>query len=185
MSDQNIDASEDHGSEIRRPLRGRPPNAAKLSNGDDPRARAEQRAAEIRAQKQGREDDGIDEFKAPTAPPGWAYQWKRKSTYGREDVSHYNDLKRNGWEEVPANRHPDFMPYGTTSESIELKGMVLMECPQELVDDARARESRMAKAQVSQKAAQLEGGANTLLGNQTDKTARKLGKTYAPIAIPD
>jgi len=191
MSDEMIGLTEDAGSEIRRPLRGRPPNTAKLSNqmdmsnDEDSRSRAARIAEQIRAQREGREDDGIDEFKAPAAPPGFAYQWKRKEVMGKEDFSHQNNLIRNGWAPVPASRHPDFMPLGMTGANIEHKGMVLMELPEELVTDARKMDKRRADIQVNQKAAQLEGKSNTLLDSQTEKTARKLTRSFSPIAIPD
>ncbi len=190
MSGEILD-QEGLGAEIRRPLRGRPPNAAKLSNqsdlsnGEDSRERAKRLAEEIRAQREGREDDGVDEFRAPPAPAGWAYQWKVKSVFGKEEISHQNNLLRNGWQPVPASRHPDFMPAGMNGANIEHKGMVLMELPQELVDDARRQDKRIADMQVNQKAGQNEAAPNTMLGDQRPETRPRLKRSYAAMPVPD
>jgi len=186
MTDETFNLeSEGTSPDIRRPMRGRPSNASKLSNAEDPRARAAELAARIRGEREGRDDDGVDEFKAPPAPDGWAYQWKTKSVFGKEEVSHQNNLLRNGWQPVPASRHPDFMPAGMKSEHIEHKGMVLMELPQELVDDARRMDKRRADMQVQHKAAQLQGAPNTMLGNQRPETAPKLSRSYSAMPVPD
>lgn len=185
MTDETVVTNSDLRPAMRGP--GRPPNVAKLSNADDPRARAAARAAEIRASREGREDDGVDEFKAPPAPDGWEYQWKRKSTFQKEDRAHLNALKRSGWEEVPASRHPDFMSVGMTGSNIEYKEMVLMEAPLELVQEARGREYRTAKAQLSRNAGQIDQKPGTMLGNQehTAPVTKHRTSFEAPMRVPD
>lgn len=193
MSDVDLDhAGDEAGADIRRPMRGRPPNAAKLTNADDPRARAMARAAEIRAQREGRDDDSGDEFRAPPAPDGWEYMWRTKSVMNEPQISHMNNLLRNGWSEVPASRHPEFLPYGTTDSrtSIEHRGMVLMECPKDLVDDARRRDKRNAFGQIESRSDQMKRGSTDTLDG--DRRASKFSKSYEPLpanarpmAIPD
>lgn len=189
MSDEALALNEEN--DIRRPMRGRPPNVSKLSNQaemsneEDSRARAKRLAEEIRAQREGREDDGVDEFRAPEAPPGWAYQWKVKTVFNDEQTAHQNNLQRNGWTPVPVSRHPDFLPIGRKGNTIEHKGMILMELPEELVNDARNREKRIADMQVNQKAGHLDAAPGTMLAEQTGKTKAKLSRSYAAIPIPD
>ena len=121
----------------------RPDPRPAMAKEEDPRDRAARRAAEIRGHL-GSMDDGVDEFAAPEPPPGWSYEWKRKLTLGAEEPSHMVALTRMGWEPVPASRHPEMMPSGGNYVHIERKGMILMERPKELVDEAREIERRRA-----------------------------------------
>ena len=63
---------------------------------DDPRARAERRAAEIRKHLKGDTSDGADRFWVDPAivPDGWSYEWKRKTIWGKEDPAHEVELAR-------------------------------------------------------------------------------------------
>ena len=108
---------------------------------DDPRARAAQRAKELRSHH-GDMADGTDDFYVDTdrIPDGWTYEWKRHSTYGVEDPAYQIQLARAGWTAVPASRHAEMMPYGTGHEVILRKGMILMECPTEIIEERRADE---------------------------------------------
>lgn len=132
----------------------RPPTLA----ADDPRERARLRAAEIMEHNTGEEGD--DEFFIPPriVPEGWAYEWKRHTLLGAQDPSYQVQLARGGWDAVPVTRHPEMMPDNYTGgESIERKGMILMERPLEISARARANELRKARSQVQQKETQLRG----------------------------
>jgi len=72
-------------------------------------------------------------------PDGMVYQWRRKSTLGEPDLANISNLKRNGWREVPADRHPEY--------PVELEGLVLMECPEMFVAQSRAEERQAAMAE--------------------------------------
>tara|TARA_R110000868_G_scaffold20801_1_gene87412 strand:- start:78 stop:596 length:519 start_codon:yes stop_codon:yes gene_type:complete len=150
---------------------------------EDPRARAARRAAEIRGHIGGDLDEGQDDFKAPRAPEGWTYEWKRRTVYGQEDPAYQVELKRMGWDEVPTSRHPDMMPFAGDHRFIERKGMVLMERPTELVEEARDVEKRRARQQVRAKEAQLSGSeADTPLG---PRSRPDIKKGYEPLPVPD
>jgi len=113
---------------------------------EDPRTRAARRAAEIL--DHGSLSAGAhDKFHvdAHIIPPGWTYEWKLFSTVNREDESKALELRRNGWEAVPASRHPELMPSGNRSETIIREGMILMERPQEITDYVRRRELEDAR----------------------------------------
>ena len=150
---------------------------------DDPRARAAQRATEIRGHLGGDLDEGQDDFKAPRAPEGWTYEWKRRTVYGQEDPAYQVELKRMGWEEVPTSRHPDMMPFGGDHRHIERKGLMLMERPTELVEESRDAEKRRARLQMRAKETQLSGSeADTPLG---PRTRPEIKKGYEPLSVPD
>jgi hypothetical protein len=118
---------------------------------------AKKRAEEIR-QHGGDLEDGTDDFWVDTStiPEGWSYEWKRFTVWGQEDPSYQVGLRRAGWEPVPASRHPEMMPVGYSGEDIILrKGMILMERPQEITDEIRAKDRKEARDAVRAKEAQL------------------------------
>lgn len=168
---RNIEATAAERRDVRPPVRM-----------DDPRSLAAKRAAEIR-NNASEFDNGVDEFAAPPAPEGWTYEWKRKSSMNQEDLSNMLMVRRAGWTPVPVERHPEMMHIGAEG-SIERKGMILMERPTEIVEDARARESRIAKNQVKIKEGQLTSN-DGLLGREDSKVAPKIKKSYEPMEIPD
>lgn len=154
---------------------------------EDPRARAARRAAELRDHHNGDMEEGVDEFYIdPTdIPEGWSYEWKRRTVLGAEDPAYQVALARAGWEPVPTSRHPSYMPMGGDYPFIERKGMILMERPLEITDDARNAELRKARAQVRQKEAQLnsaEGGQ--FERSNKDQSLVKVRKSYESIPIP-
>jgi len=155
---------------------------------EDPRTRAARRAAELRDHRNGDMDEGVDEFFIDPAdiPEGWAYEWKRKTVLGAEDPAYQVALARAGWEPVPTSRHPSYMPMGGDYPFIERKGMVLMERPKEITDEARSIELRKARQQVRQKEAQLnsaEGGQ--FERSNKDQSLVKISRSYESIPIPE
>jgi hypothetical protein len=152
---------------------------------EDPRERAARRAAEVRANV-GTMDDGTDEFyiDPATVPPGWSYEWKRKTNVGAEDPAYQVSLARKGWDPVPASRHPSYMPTGSSNATIERKGMILMERPKELTDEAKGIEYRKARDQVRHKEQQLNAAPDNQFGrNNKDQSMVKVHKSY-DMAIP-
>jgi hypothetical protein len=153
---------------------------------EDPRARAARRAAELRDHL-GEEADGTDEFYIDPSdvPEGWDYEWKAKYVLGQEQATHILALRRAGWEEVPTHRHPSYMPMGTDMAYIERKGMVLMERPKEITEDARNRELRKARQQVRQKEEQLNAASGGQFDrNNKDQSLVNIKKSYESIPVP-
>ena len=158
-----------------------------LMREEDPRARAARRAAEIRNHL-GEMDEGTDEFYVPPGeiPEGWTYEWKRKSVLGQEDAAHQVALARKGWEPVPASRHPSFMPDSGGFNTIERKGMILMERPAEVTAEARQIELRRARAQVRHKEEQLNSAPQGQFDrNNKDSSLVKVKKSYESMPIPE
>lgn len=73
---------------------------------------------------------------------GWSYQWNRVSVHGWEDRSEQIKMQDNGWRIVPASR------FGLDREEdgdyIRRNGLVLMERPQILTDEANHEEHTKA-----------------------------------------
>lgn len=155
---------------------------------EDPRARAARRAAELRDHRNGDMDEGVDEFYIDPAdiPEGWSYEWKRRTVLGAEDPAYQVALARAGWEPVPTSRHPSYMPMGGDYPFIERKGMILMERPLEITDDARNSELRKARMQVRQKEAQLNSAeSGQFERTNKDQSLVKVRKSYEAIPIPE
>lgn len=155
---------------------------------EDPRARASKRAAELRDHL-GEMDEGVDKFYVDPAdiPDGWDYEWKRVSVFGKQDPAYEVQTARKGWEAVPASRHPSYMPGDAKYKVIERDGLVLMERPKEISDEARRAELRKARLQVQRKEEELTGAAPGQFERKKGdgSSAVTLGKSYEPIPIPD
>jgi hypothetical protein len=155
---------------------------------EDPRTRAARRAAELHEHLgAGMDDDGVNEFYIDPRiiPDGWSYEYKRYTVLGSQDPSYQVSLSMKGWEAVPASRHPELMPDSYKGVTIERKGMILMERPAVITEEAKARELRKATGQVRQKEQQLNGApAGTFERDNKGSPLVKVGKSYENIPIP-
>jgi hypothetical protein len=152
---------------------------------EDPRARAAARAAKIRGDNGGM-DEGTDEFYIPKdiIPDGWTYEWKRHTIWNQEDPAYAVQLAREGWEPVPAKRHPQMMPSSWEKGTIERKGMLLMERPSEISEEVRRIDLRKAREQVRIKEAQLAGTPEGTMSRDHDRVKPSIKKSY-DMPIPE
>lgn len=164
-------------TEMRKPMR---------EDLDDAKARAAKRAAELRSHL-GELDEGTDEFYVDSnvIPDGWTYEWKRHTVYGQEDPSYQVALARAGWTPVPSSRHPEMMPAGTQHEIIMRKGLILMECPTEIVMERHAIDLRNARNQVRHKEAQIAGTPDGTMTRNHAQARPKINKSFEAIPVPD
>jgi len=151
---------------------------------EDPRVAAARRAAEIRGHL-GNTEDSMDKFRTPPAPPGWEYEWKRRLLLGQEDPSYQVALARMGWEPVPTYRHPEMMPLQGNHPTIERDGMILMQRPGVISDEARAAELSRARNQVRVKEQQLNATPDGTLTRDHPSARPQIKKGYEPIAVPE
>lgn len=153
---------------------------------DEARQRAAKRTAELR--EHGLADESTEDkyFIAPSEiPDGWSYEWKRKTCYGAEDPAYDVQLARQGWEPVDVSRHPEFMPKGYKG-AIERDGMILMERPTEIVEEAKKRDARKARLQVQAKEAEMAGApSGHFERSNKDESMVKVKKSMEHVAIPD
>jgi hypothetical protein len=155
---------------------------------DDPRERAARRAREI-LEHVGSLDGNTDKFdiRPEDVPDGWVYNWKRWTVLNKEDPQYQISLTQQGWDYVPASRHPRWMPLESKDKYIFRDGMVLMERPEEIEDMAKKRDLQIARSQVRTKESQL---TNPPKDGQFDRDNKgdplvKVKKNWGPIAIPD
>ena len=154
---------------------------------EDPKTRAARRALELRDQSSS-DEDGADKFyfDPKIIPDGWSYEWKTFTVLGKENPSYQVAMARKGWEAVPCSRHPELMPIGHKGETIEREGMILMERPLEITNEAKARDLRTARAQVRGKEEQLTGSpSGTFERSNKDQSLVKVRKSFENIPIPE
>jgi len=150
---------------------------------ESPLARAARRAAEIKGSG-GLEFDGTDEYYIDPRiiPEGWSYEWKREAVYGQRDDTYQQSLKQSGWEEVPYSRHPDKFPKGK-GNTIERKGMLLMERPAVITDEMRRKDNMNARNAVESRK-QTVDSTKGMLGRADSYVAPKITQGYEPMIPP-
>ena len=122
--------------------------------------------------------------KVDAIPDGWTYEWKRKTVYGSEDPSYAVSLKRTGWTEVPASRHPEMMPANFKSAIIERKGLVLMERPQSITRRVELADKDRAREQIRFKEQQLTHAPDGQFTRDHAQAQPKIKKSYEAMPIP-
>jgi len=93
---------------------------------------------------------GIDQFFIPPdlIPPGWSWEWKNHTVAGQRTPEYDAELAQVGWEPVLAESYDGiFLPAGEKGAIIR-KGMILMERPAVLTQEARKEEKRRADERV-------------------------------------
>jgi len=153
---------------------------------EDPRTRAARRALELQAHGAG-DTDEVDKFfiDPKIIPEGWSYEWKTFTVLGAENPGYQVNLARQGWEAVPARRHPEMMPMNHKGNTIEREGQILMERPAVITDAAKARDLRRAREQVNQKEAQLAGApVGTFDRDNKGTPMANIKRSYEPMQIP-
>lgn len=115
-------------------------------------------------------------------PPGVTYEYKRHTTLGQVDEDHLIAMREMGWTPVPAKRHPHMTFEGGSAKGHILKrGMILMERPVQLTQEARMEDNQRAKSQVRDQERRL-GVAGQ---GQFDRTLAKTGRTFENVPIPE
>ena len=128
----------------------------------------------------------VDEFYIPAEmiPPGVSYEWKRYTTMGQHDPGYDVSLRENGWEPVDVARHPQFMPPGYNGPIIR-KGMILMERPTYLTEEAREEDLSNARNAIRAKEEQLRATPPGTMTRDHPSVAKISGvsKSYEPIKV--
>jgi hypothetical protein len=88
--------------------------------------------------RQNRSNTLPDQFDLPTRmlEKGWSYQWNRTSCYGLPDPNNINSMMENGWRPVMADRFPGRFHPVDYKGAIEREGLMLMERPDTMTQEA-------------------------------------------------
>lgn len=98
--------------------------------------------------RKGTTQDNMFDLPVDEIPSDLTYEWKRLSNLGMEDPFYIAGLREQGWEPVPPSRHPNWVPPGYNQPNIIKGGLILMDRPKELTDEARREERQLARQQV-------------------------------------
>lgn len=88
----------------------------------------------------------VRQWKEPTLIPdpeprdGWAFKWVRAASRGTDDKNNVEKRRREGWEAVRAEDHPEILAEWRSDQThglIEHGGLLLCKMPQEMVDQRR------------------------------------------------
>ena len=102
----------------------------------------------------------------------------------RTPLPHEVELARQGWEAVPASRHPQMMPKGNW-QTIDRDGMVLMERPKVLTDDIHKENLRKARLQVRAKEAQLNQAPEGTFERDDPRVRPSIKKSFEAMPITE
>ncbi len=141
--------------------------------------REEARTQGVRLQRNRKRTDDKFYIDKRIIPDGMDYNWKRLSVYGKPDPHHMNALMDNHWSPVPEGRHPGLI--------VNQDGMVLMERPMYLTQDARREDLQIAYDQVQgvrKNLADTPDGTFTRDHPSVRKNTQ-LNREYVPISIPE
>lgn len=116
-------------------------------------------------------------------PAGTTYEWKRQTVYGMRNPGYEVALAENGWEPVPVSRHRGFMPPGWKG-SIERDGLILMERPAYLTEEARQEDQMMARENLRAQMGQNSQAPQGTLSRDHPAVQPRARTTIEPIDIP-
>ena len=122
-----------------------------------------------------------DPFSLPEGfkEPGWSYQWCRHSCFGKEDRAEMLHMQDNGWRTVPNHRMG--MDGKEDDGCIIRDGLILMERPAVLTEEAEAEEHAKAMQQWESSFKRVDSDVKgTTLGRTLRNMSRREGRVLAP-----
>ncbi len=148
---------------------GRPVNRRELRNGE-----VVGRNGEILTRNRVSGDGYINEFDIPSSviDPDWSLHWARTSCNGKADNANINELYDNGWRPASPKNYEKVMPDMRGKETIERDGLMLMERPVRLTQEAIEEQHQAA---LELREIQGEAFGKRKLPNGFEK-GRKAGK---------
>lgn len=135
---------------------------------EKPRVRTRQRRATA--------DDNPFNLPLDEIPEGSTYEWKRFSNVGQEDPFYLAAQRKQGWEPVDPRKHPTWIPPGYSQPYILRDGLILMERPVELTNEARAEIRQLSRQQVIEAEQRLGMGPKDTLTRDHDGVRPKIVK---------
>ena len=89
---------------------------------------------------------------APEAPIGYKHRWIRESVMDYDDKNNVHKRRREGWEFVRADEHPEFdapvIDEGKNAGCIGVGGLILARIPEEIVEQRNSHYNRVAQTQM-------------------------------------
>ena len=114
---------------------------------------------------------------------GMSLEWKRESCFNQPDVQHQVGLQDNHWAPVPTSRYPWLMPADKQGGPVRRDGMLLMERPLYLTEEARAEDYNEARLAVHIKEQQMGKTPEGTLSRSHGSAGAKIKHDYEPIVL--
>lgn len=145
---------------------------------DAPRLRTRRRKATV--------NDNPYDIPLDEIPEGLSYEWKRYAVAGQVDPFYIAQMREQGWEPVPPSRHPNWVPPGYNEPHIVKGGMILMDRPEELTDEARRELRQLSKQQVREAEQRLGMTPKGELTRDHERVRPQVVKEYMrPVVVED
>lgn len=114
-------------------------------------------------------------------PQGMTYEWKALTVMGQENTEGMVTAEINGWEPVPAERHPEIMGRrAQVGAHIQRGGQILMERPIEITRESKLIDQAEAANQLTSQLASLK-----LIGHRAAGKGIKKNFEPMPEDMPD
>jgi hypothetical protein len=111
-------------------------------------------------------------------PAGMDYAWKRANLMGMEDTENLVNSEANGWNPVPAERHPEITgSRHYKNAEIKIGGLVLYERPKEISEEARELDRFAADQQVAAQLQRLKLSGHRAAGRGVKKEVVRMENT--------
>jgi hypothetical protein len=103
--------------------------------------------------------------------------WKRFSAYGQEYPYYLEQQRKQGWEPVNPQEHPDWvsLPPGYDATVVLIEGLILMERPMELTIEARQENDVLNKRRIDE--AKMRAGQKSSAG-EAERLRPKIEEQY-------
>ena len=124
--------------------------------------RSGQRSAQ-RPQIQFRTSRNLYDLDTSKIPDGMSYEWKAQTISGAPNDAHMIMYEMNGWEPVPADRHPELLgSRAVAGAQIVLGGQILMQRPAEITEYSRELDAGAAQAILASQLHKVHGEAKAV-----------------------
>jgi hypothetical protein len=84
----------------------------------------------------------------PTPQPGKRFRWVATQLLGQSMATNVSTRRREGWEPVRAEDHPELMLPPNANGNIEIGGLMLCSAPEEMIESRNAYYNNQAERQM-------------------------------------
>lgn len=111
-------------------------------------------------------------------PSDISVEWKRWSNVGEENPFYIAHLREQGWEPVNPKEHPDWVPVPPDyKDNVIIKsGLILMERPRELTEEARREMRQLSRRQIIEAEQRLGMTQKGELARQAPQVVKEIGR---------
>lgn len=145
-----------------------------------PRKRTRQRSSTVQI-------NPFDAVNLDKIPSDISVEWKRFSNVGADDPFYLSRMEEQGWLPVDPRQHPDWVPLppGYDKPHIIKDGLILMERPKELTEEARAENEVLANRQIREAEQRLGKTPKGEMTREEPGVKPKIVKEYGRMTVEE